>query len=147
MNSHLPLQEYRCTCGKLLFKGTLALCSVEIKCRCCGVVALYERFDMNGFSIVDSDAQGRVEEIFFGDEVPAPFVREYVLGKSLPELYPLLRDSSAAREALSRSSAEPYHVRDNVLLLHDGISMPVSSCIIVRNKKGGHRIFNWKNES
>ena len=32
------LSEYRCDCGKLLFKGDLKDCRVEIKCRRCGEI-------------------------------------------------------------------------------------------------------------
>lgn len=36
----LPLKEYRCDCGKLLFKGMLAIGFVEVKCRRCGRLKL-----------------------------------------------------------------------------------------------------------
>lgn len=29
------LREYRCECGKLLFKGKLVDCIIEVKCRKC----------------------------------------------------------------------------------------------------------------
>jgi phage FluMu protein Com len=29
-------KEYRCDCGKLLFKGYLAVATIEIKCKRCG---------------------------------------------------------------------------------------------------------------
>jgi len=34
------LNEYRCDCGKLLFKGTLVDCKIEIKCKRCGEIKL-----------------------------------------------------------------------------------------------------------
>ena len=40
------LQEYRCKCGKLLFKGNFedfkTGCKIEIKCRKCGEVKLID---------------------------------------------------------------------------------------------------------
>lgn len=40
------LQEYRCKCGKLLFKGSSknckANCKIEIKCRRCGEIKLID---------------------------------------------------------------------------------------------------------
>lgn len=30
------LNEYRCKCGRLLFKGALLTCKLEIKCKRCG---------------------------------------------------------------------------------------------------------------
>jgi phage FluMu protein Com len=35
-------KEYRCDCGKLLFKGSLAVAVVEIKCKRCGKVNLFK---------------------------------------------------------------------------------------------------------
>jgi len=32
---HENLQEYRCACGKLLFKGNLISATVEVKCKHC----------------------------------------------------------------------------------------------------------------
>ncbi len=39
-NSHL--KEYRCNCGKLLFKGSLVSAVVEVKCKRCEKVNLFE---------------------------------------------------------------------------------------------------------
>lgn len=36
-----PLAEYRCTCGRLLFKGTVRTFGVEIKCRRCGAIRAF----------------------------------------------------------------------------------------------------------
>jgi len=36
------LKEYRCDCGKLLFKGLLGSAVIEIKCRRCGKVNMFE---------------------------------------------------------------------------------------------------------
>ena len=35
-------KEYRCACGKLLFKGSLISAVVEIKCKRCEKVSLFE---------------------------------------------------------------------------------------------------------
>jgi len=37
------LKEYRCACGKLLFKGFLANAVIEIKCKRCEKVNLFEK--------------------------------------------------------------------------------------------------------
>ncbi|HUO55865.1 MAG TPA: hypothetical protein VMU27_00285, partial [Candidatus Paceibacterota bacterium] len=58
------LGEYRCSCGKLLFKGTLSAGVVEVKCRRCGSTKQFEQFDANAFLVVDSDTSGRVEDVF-----------------------------------------------------------------------------------
>lgn len=36
------LKEYRCNCGKLLFKGSLTVATVEVKCKRCEKVSLFE---------------------------------------------------------------------------------------------------------
>ena len=36
------LKEYRCECKKLLFKGSLSDAVIEIKCKRCGKVNLFE---------------------------------------------------------------------------------------------------------
>jgi PAS domain S-box-containing protein len=38
----LFLHDYRCGCGKLLFKGALLMCRVEIKCKRCGAINVME---------------------------------------------------------------------------------------------------------
>jgi phage FluMu protein Com len=35
-------KEYRCDCGKLLFKGSLAVATIEIKCKRCEKINLFE---------------------------------------------------------------------------------------------------------
>lgn len=45
LKPHAELPEYRCTCGKLLFKGTLLFSTVEIKCKRCGVVQRIDTAD------------------------------------------------------------------------------------------------------
>jgi phage FluMu protein Com len=42
MQNSKALTEYRCSCGKLLCKGQLFLSSVEIKCKRCGKIALFQ---------------------------------------------------------------------------------------------------------
>lgn len=39
------LPEYRCTCGKLLFKGVLLFSTIEIKCKRCGEVRRIDNTD------------------------------------------------------------------------------------------------------
>jgi phage FluMu protein Com len=38
---HIPLLEFRCACGKLLFKAVLYFACIEIKCRGCAVVTVF----------------------------------------------------------------------------------------------------------
>lgn len=45
------LSEYRCTCGKLLFKGVLFLSAIEIKCKRCGEIRRIHTADKKSRSI------------------------------------------------------------------------------------------------
>jgi phage FluMu protein Com len=43
------LNEYRCNnCGKLLSKGNLKECTIEIKCRRCGEIKVFGCNNVNG---------------------------------------------------------------------------------------------------
>lgn len=144
---NLPLQEYRCSCGKLLFKGSLAFCSVEIKCRRCGLIVSVEQLDGGDFLFIQSDLQGNVEGVFAGVGAPVIDNREYVIGRSLTGLYPYLphlRDLVLEKGAGSK----PYQLRDTASLLRDVESAPVSSLVVPRRRNGvaqGYTIVSWNN--
>ena len=44
------LNEYRCNCGKLLFKGDLKKCRVEIKCKRCSQIKVFDFYAKEGNS-------------------------------------------------------------------------------------------------
>lgn len=46
------LQEFRCDCGKLLFKGELFAALVEIKCRRCGIINNMRSKEISGVLIL-----------------------------------------------------------------------------------------------
>lgn len=84
MNNQSPPQfkEYRCTCGKLLFKGLLLLSVLEIKCKRCNTVRLIR--ELNG-GIIGSTAFGMLLDgngkiINICKNAPP------ILGWSIPEL-------------------------------------------------------------
>jgi|WetSurMetagenome_2_1015567.scaffolds.fasta_scaffold829419_1 hypothetical protein len=43
----MNLNEYRCKCGRLLFKGALLACRLEIKCKRCGEIKTIVCGDIN----------------------------------------------------------------------------------------------------
>jgi len=47
MRNSKILIEYRCQCGKLLFKGLLIIGVIETKCKRCGQIKLFQDFDEN----------------------------------------------------------------------------------------------------
>ena len=47
------LNEYRCNnCGKLLFKGELKDCTIEIKCKRCGEIKVFSCNSINNINSV-----------------------------------------------------------------------------------------------
>ena len=42
MEETTPLEEYRCQCGKLLFKGHAVQGTIEIKCKSCREVLQFK---------------------------------------------------------------------------------------------------------
>lgn len=58
-----PLNEYRCKCGRLLFKGALLTCKLEIKCKRCGGIKtiIYN----NGNSILREHYENVFSQGFF----------------------------------------------------------------------------------
>ena len=41
------LREFRCNCGRLLFRGLLFVSFVEIKCKKCGNVSVFKAMDIS----------------------------------------------------------------------------------------------------
>lgn len=76
------MQEYRCQCGKLLFKGLMLVSLIEIKCLRCGTIQL-----INGMS---SNFLGEDKYAFLYNEegiiLSASISANYILGYSPDEL-------------------------------------------------------------
>jgi nitrogen-specific signal transduction histidine kinase len=76
------LNEYRCTCGRLLFKGLLLVGTVEVKCKKCGRITSFENTG-NEFSFGDRYALISNKA---GQIINASPNAYKVLGYSMPEL-------------------------------------------------------------
>ena len=50
------LKEYRCSCGKMLFKAQLFLSVVEIKCKKCGSISCFGGTQSN-IGVSDGEAK------------------------------------------------------------------------------------------
>ena len=138
------LQEYRCSCGKLLFKGLLVIGAIEIKCKRCGVLVVAEHFVINSFAVLESDSAGTIT-MASGDSEVLGQGGAYLLGKRLHDVYPLLNDGAPEYLALSMSEKRPYKIQNNVFMVRDSPAT-VSSCIIARRERGalvGYRVYNW----
>lgn len=138
--SSLNLAEYRCTCGKLLFKGLLYQCVIEVKCRRCGEITTrgIEESDLITFfesdaNAVLTDASGDVKGLLGKD-------KSHFIGKPLFEVFPLLRDTA-------EKAPNGYALREGALVLHDGEGCRIESYLIPKYKEGvfvGYRIFSRK---
>ncbi len=143
------LKEYRCACGKLLFKGLLLFSVVEVKCKRCGNTVSFGKL---------APGEERVSFAVFLDEhgiifdacqgaVFAGMDREYVLGKHLSELFPLLHDAPEYKNlAMTKRKSEFFEIKDNILLLKDGKKIPCQSSFIFHCGKDKepqeYRVFN-----
>jgi len=99
----LAFPEYRCACGKLLFKGMLMLSQLEIKCRYCGSLRVigekYEELSKNQYAFL---AAISTEDA--GKDDPSPYIvdvadsaldilgwkREELIGREVKSLDPLM---------------------------------------------------------
>lgn len=114
------LIEYRCVCGKLLFKGLLLLSIIEVKCKRCGETRIFrdDRRGIRSFMLV-VDGRGRVVDACAGI-VALECSRQYVIGKLLFDILPLARDAPYQEIIKTRpASNRAYQIRNNMLLLHD----------------------------
>lgn len=138
--SSLNLAEYRCICGKLLFKGLLYQCVIEVKCRRCGEITTRGNDDSDLIAFFESDADSVLIEAS-GDVVTILGKdKDHFIGKSLFDVFPLLRDT--AEEA-----PNGYALREGALVLHDGEGCRVESSFVPRYQNGtftGYRIFSKK---
>ena len=135
------LKEYRCGCGKLLFKGRLFQCVLEIKCRRCGGVVALGFTDVPECVVMELDLNDEITAISGDSASVFGCEHEYVLGRRVPELFPRIRDAK-------RETQEPgtsYELRDNVLMLRDGTEKHIESYVIPRMENGnlaGYRMFS-----
>ena len=141
------LDGYRCSCGKLLFNGLLLISAVEIKCKRCGSINLFEGLEMDSPVSFDVDAERRVTRVH-GDTKLLGGESDYFLGRPLAEMCPMLNDGPCP-DQLTTSAAEhkPFHIGRNELLLKDGARLPVESYIAPRRENGvfsGYHIVNWR---
>ena len=145
----LPLLEYRCSCGKLLFKGALLLCVVEVKCRRCGAVHLTEQLESGVCTFLECDAQLQVTTVSGAVSKLFGYEERDLIGKPLGTFFPLLRDGEANQQAALRGGERAYKIPNNTFLLKDGSSLSLKSYFIPKREQGkcsGYRMLNWINE-
>ncbi|KKU85772.1 MAG: hypothetical protein UY16_C0069G0006 [Candidatus Gottesmanbacteria bacterium GW2011_GWA2_47_9] len=137
------LTEYRCACGKLLFKGLILVSVVEIKCKRCGVVKVFDTIhgrpllftfilDTKGV-IVDACRTART--LYAADIFSS--------GTHITSLFPTVRDAPWNSE-----KEELYIIPRHVLTLKDCPSFPVETSIMPHygedNALDGYRAYSVK---
>ncbi len=130
MSSRL-LIDYRCTCGKLLFKGLLCQGFIEVKCRRCGVVSVWTPNSSTEWSLIESDEYGNIVMVSGATGEISTDQKTSLRDRRLAEALPMLRDAVA----LSRNEA--YRITDTTLVMRDGSSQAIEACIMPHSQEGG----------
>ncbi len=146
------LIEYRCPCGKLLFKGLLFSSVVEVKCRRCGSFSMWTPGERTPWAMIECDASGCVVRAY-GDVLQV-FGRseEELLGQDATSVLSLPSKKADAEEgtAAPRTGArEAYELYSSTLTLADGKPRAIRSCILSRMNEGkfdGYRIYSMPAE-
>lgn len=145
------LKEYRCPCGKLLFKGLILVSVIEIKCKRCGATRLIHEIrdgvmDNSSFGIL-LDLNGSIVEASQNVERALGYELEYLLRKPLHEFCPALRGNEKdARPMCVRNAGKPFEIARNIFICRDGTEKPLESyfvCNYEGEKFSGYKMFNW----
>lgn len=163
------LTEYRCACGKLLFKGLMLISVVEIKCKRCGETRIFRDNTRGARSfMLIIDGGGRIVDACEG-VAALECSRQYVIGKPLLDILPLARDAryqeitpvlhtnhnadidngTNSAIPLKLDTGGIYQVRNNTLLLRDR-KLPLESHVVLADTTKGkvgksgslYRVFN-----
>ena len=140
------LTEYRCVCGKLLFRALVLLSIIEIKCKRCNMVSTIGMLDTERMVTFDVGGDGNIVDVI-GDSRTVRCEREYLIGKQLTEVCPLLNDKEKQKEFFQEvSQGRPYAISSNILVLKDGGTLLMETCLLPRKKQegklAGYRVFN-----
>lgn len=130
------LSEYRCHCGKLLFKGTIILSTIEVKCKRCGSTETfnYKEHTAPISLTVTLDGGGIIIDacravLYFGWE------RQALIGKHFSTLFPFSKDTSEVKHLVAGvrgKQKREFEIRNNTLLLRDGGTIPAESYLSSR---------------
>jgi phage FluMu protein Com len=117
------LKEYRCSCGKLLFKGSLDVPSfVEIKCKRCDKITSFgkmEKEDIPVPFIMEVDKNNIVTN-YYGPELIFGYHRDEMIGRKLKSVCPILNDAAENSEARNIKKKFLYKVKNSFFVLRDG---------------------------
>lgn len=126
------MKEYRCACGKLLFKGFLLFSVVEIKCKRCGSVGVFDGRDEEtpvSFTVKIDEAGNIIDTC--RAVLCAGYQRRSLIGKHLSEVFPVLKDAPEMRRFTALvNDGKPFEMHSKAFLLRDGSFAPAESYVI-----------------
>jgi PAS domain S-box-containing protein len=141
----INLEEYRCPCGKLLFKGIVLKSFVEIKCKRCGeIISFGDLLKSEApFSFFMSvDRKGVIKDICRGAEIILGYSRSDLVGKSITSLCPMVHDKIAEhnnkkpKKNQKQPKEEAYAISNNAFLVHDGTKLDTKTYCIAPHEEG-----------
>lgn len=140
--SSMLLTEYRCPCGKLLFKGLVCLSIVEVKCRRCGAVTTWGLMEVMPYALVEGNADACMVEATGDIEQVLGHSRDRLIGRPLTDIFPRMR-TMIDKCQTGGKTAPGYDLMHTTLMLHDREERPVKSCVVPRYANGslvGYRV-------
>lgn len=125
--------EYRCRCGKLLFKGTIILSTIEVKCKRCGNTETFGHEEPTApvsFTIT-LDGDGIIIDACRA-VLCVGWERQALIGKHFSALFPFFKDTSEVKHLVVGARGKQkreFEIQNNTLLLRDGGTIPAESYI------------------
>jgi PAS domain-containing protein len=139
-----PLIEYRCQCGKLLFKGLLFTSVVEVKCRRCGHIFSTERFSPETYVLVECDSDFTITAVSPAARHVLQYEPDELVGQPANRFFSLASDTELVQGSLN-SSERTYAMTENTCTLKDGGVMKIKSYVIPKwenNQFTGYRLLH-----
>ncbi|MFZ2038737.1 MAG: PAS domain-containing protein [Minisyncoccia bacterium] len=139
----LFLNEHRCQCNKLLFKGVILDGSLEIKCKRCGrmneIGSIKSCDDTNNYLLIINDS-GQISNASDSACKILNYSREELIGKSFTIINPTLPKEIGEKFFGPRSilNEKNYLKLDTFHQTKDGIMLPIT-VLLKLHKTGGNR--------
>jgi PAS domain S-box-containing protein len=154
------LNEYRCDCGRLLFKGVLLRCKVEIKCKRCGkiksIVFEEEKLKDKNLCTLDPchflseiDSKGKFLSVNSKMAKELGYTAKEMIGRSLFEFVSKDDKSEKEKFLLLVKDEQTFRILKNDMLKKDREIITFSSFFIPQYDNSGfigYKIASWENE-
>lgn len=137
----IQLEEYRCPCGKLLFKGLIVVSLVEVKCKRCSEISIFGdiKNSKSPFSfLISIDQEGKITDLCKGTEMMLGLTRDQLIGTSIGQVSPMILDKFVS----AKEHAENYEIKDNAFLVRNGVEIPAESYCITPKESPFSYIFS-----